>query len=427
MTTFVARWRMAVGDTWRWRKGRIEALDGFAGECLAPICDLLEDQLVRPKELNGTVAWGQFLDSGHHSEEQWGHFGTSAALQVFAIAQHWDGDERSVYQSSPVRWVHGAMPTSPPAESGEVPKRDDFLDPLKLAFMIDACHLDQVEEGVQGPQPALVDHLLSLSLEGNEGWSTRGTGNDPSRQDRLLVTAFGLRALRRFPKAQKAEKVEAAWDWLATQLQRRARLLGGDVLALGCLALESAPQNRRTANVIGACAAVRAELAKRHGGEPCPAIDRPYFNPYSRGEINDYVFLSPEMLTALLFLETDERPREIRGFTLEVVGRIVDQIQAENRHSTNPEGFRVQRGMLGTVDQMWAIRVLYAFHRAYKRNPDSLRPATLIVLGSGLLIIPLLIVVIVLAVLLGGTWGAATAVILGSALSAFLAPYIVHR
>jgi hypothetical protein len=82
--------------------------------------------------------------------------------------------------------------------------------------------------------------------------------------------------------------------------------------------------------------------------------------------------------------------------------------------------------MLGTVDQMWAIRVLYAFHRAHKSNPRSLRPATRIVTGSGVLSIPLLVAVIVVAVLFGGTWGAAVGVILGSALSAFLAPYVVR-
>jgi hypothetical protein len=418
---------MAVGDTWRWRKGQIEALDGLAGECLAPICDLLEDQQVRPGELNGAIAWGQFLDNGHRSDEQWGHFGTSAALQALAIARHWDGDERSVYESSPVRWVgKAAMPDSPPTEGEAMPKSEDFEDPLKLAFMIDACNLDQVEERVLGSHPRLVDHLLSLSVDGNEGWTTRDSGSDPSRQDRLLVTAFGLRALRRFPTAQGSERVDAAWDWLATQLQRRTRLLGSDILALSCLALESAPQSRQTTSVLGACAIARAELVKRHGGERCPAIDRPYFNPYSRGGQNDYIFLSPEMLTALLFLEGDKRPRRIRGFTLEVVGRIADQIQVENRHSTNPEGFRVQRGMLGTVDQMWAIRVLYAFHRAHKSNPRSLRPATRIVTGSGVLSIPLLVAVIVVAVLFGGTWGAAVGVILGSALSAFLAPYVVR-
>ncbi|MBS1862158.1 MAG: hypothetical protein JSS68_10665 [Actinobacteria bacterium] len=427
MTNLVARWRMAVGDSWTWRKARIEELDGRAGECLAPVCDLLEDQFVRPAELRGSVAWGQFLDSGHHSEEQWGHFGTSAALQVFAIAHHWDGEERSVYQSSPVRGVTEALPESPPADDASTPKQEDFQDPLKLAFMIDACRLDEVEERVQGTQPELVDHLLSLSLSGNEGWSTRGTVGDPSRQDRLLVTAFGLRSLRRFPVAQQNNAVEGAWDWLATQLRRRARLLGGDVLALGCLALESAPQTRRTANVSEAAAAVRAELVSRHGGESCPAIDRPYFNPYSRGEVNDYVFLSPEMLTALLFLEADERPREIRGFALEVVGRIVDQIETENRHSSNPEGFRVQRGMLGTVDQMWAIRVLFAFHRAYRRNPATLRPASRIVLGSGVIGVPLLIAIIVLGVFFGGWIGSAVSVILGAVLSAFIAPYVVRR
>jgi hypothetical protein len=94
---------MALVDRWRWRGGSIEALDGLAAQCLSPICDLLEDQAVSelPGLENG-LAWGQFLDRTHHSEQQWGRFGTSAAVQVFAMAHYWDEPDRSVYETSPL-------------------------------------------------------------------------------------------------------------------------------------------------------------------------------------------------------------------------------------------------------------------------------------------------------------------------------------
>jgi hypothetical protein len=416
---------MALTDAWVWRPGNIEELDGCAGECLAPVCDLLEDQTVRVDELDRTIAWGQFLDSGHHSDQQWGRFGTSAALQVFAMAHHWDDQERSVYSTSPVNGVKGALPDEvPPANQG--PKREDFDDPLKLAFMIDSLYLDEIDQRLPRENPPLVKHLLSLALPTNEGWSTRGT-DDPRRQDRLLVTAFALHTLRRFPEALNAEEIVNAWDWLATQLRRRTSLLGADVLAMGCLALRCCPQSRQSKIVTESFDLVRQELVDRHGGERCPAIDRPYFNPYSRGEVNDYLFLSPELLTALFFLEEDDRPADVRAFSLEVVHRVVEQIRTENRDSSNPEGFRVQRGMLGTVDQMWAIRVLFAFHRAHRRNAAKLRPVGRFVFVSGLIAIPVTVALIFALYVFGGTPGAAAAGVLGAFLSVLLFPFVKRR
>jgi hypothetical protein len=324
-----------------------------------------------------------------------------------------------------VNGVKGALPSDvPPA--GQGPKRDDFNDPLKLAFMIDALYLDEIDQRLPRENPPLVKHLLSLTLPTKEGWSTRGT-DDPRRQDRLLVTAFALRTLRRFPEALNAEEIVNAWDWLATQLRRRTSLLGADVLAMGCLALRCCPQSRQSKIVTESFELVRQELVDRHGGERCPAIDRPYFNPYSRGEVNDYLFLSPELLTALFFLEEDDRPTDVRAFSLEVVHRVVEQIHTENRDSSNPEGFRVQRGMLGTVDQMWAIRVLFAFHRAHRRNAAKLRPVGRFVFVSGVIAIPVTVVMIMALYLLGGPPGAAAAGVLGAFLSVLLFPFVKRR
>jgi hypothetical protein len=414
---------MAVTDAWAWRPARIEALDGLAGECLAPICDLLEDQLVEPAELHGRVAWGQFLDRRHHSQEQWGRFGTSAAVQVFAMAHRWDEPDRSVYATAPLNVLADVLPEDPPSDGDATPKREDFDDPVKLAFVIDGLRLDVLDQKVQGRPPGVVEKLLAMALPTREGWSSLGS-DDRQRHDRLLVTAYALRTLRRFPVAQADERVADAWEWLAVQLQRRAKVLGEDLLALGCLALRACPDSRQSRTVHEALESGSGELLRRVANTTRPAIDRPYFNPYSRGEVNDYLFLSPELLTALFFLEDDGRPADSRAFVLAVADRIVKQIRNENRDPADPQGFRVQRGMLGTVDQMWAIRVLYAFHCAFRRNPAALRPAPSLVLRSGVVAVPVCIGLVVASILWLGKPGAIIATVVGAVLGAIFTLFI---
>lgn len=409
---------MSLADRWRWRKTRIEELDGLASQCLAPVCDLLEDQAVRNcAELDHRLAWGQFLDRSHYSDHQWGRFGTSAAVQVFAMAHHWDEPDRSVYTTSPLNVLAPkVLPSRPPSRLSRVPKSEDFSDTLKLAFMIDALCLDVLDDKVQGEAPELVTHLLSLALPTKEGWSTRDH-HDGRRQDRLLVTAYSLHALRRFPDAQVDPAIGEAWEWLSTQLQRRSGTLGGDVLALGSLALNACPKGRQSQSVHRALATCRAELVSRFSRERRPAIDRPFFNPYSRGDLNDYLFLNPEILSALALLEYVEEEKRVRAFVLSVVNSVAAQIVGANLNSGEPQGFRSQTDMLGTVDQMWAIRILYRFHRTFQKNPGALRPPGTVGFKSGFLIAPALILVIILAIVsIGGT----AATIIGVVLGAFL-------
>lgn len=413
---------MSLADRWRWRKTRIEELDGLASQCLAPVCDLLEDQAVRDcVELDRRIAWGQFLDRSHYSDQHWGRFGTSAAVQVFAMAHHWDEPDRSVYDTSPLNVLAAkALPAQPPSRFSKVPKSEDFDDTLKLAFMIDALCLDVLDDKVQGKLPELVTHLIGLALPTKEGWSTRDH-HDGRRQDRLLVTAYGLHALRRFPQAQANPAIGEAWEWLATQLQRRTNTLGGDILALGSLALNACPKAKQSQSVHSGLVACRAELVSRFAPERRPAIDRPFFNPYSRGDSNDYLFLNPELLAALALLECVEEEKRVRAFILSVVNGVAGQITRANLNSGEPQGFRSQTDMLGTVDQMWAVRVLYRFHRAFQKNPDALRPPGTVALRSGFLAVPGLIVAIILAVaLIGGILGSVVGIVLGALLGAIL-------
>jgi hypothetical protein len=207
-------------------------------------------------------------------------------------------------------------------------------------------------------------------------------------------------------------------------MRRRSTVLGGDLLALGCLALNACPQKRQSKAVEEGLATGRAELCRRFARVRKPTIDRPFFNPYSRRDEHDYIFLNPELLAALALMECVDSEPHVRAFVLSVVKRLVDQITSANRDSGEPQGFRVQSDMLGTVDQMWAIRVLYAFHRTYQRNPSGLRPPGSLVLRSGVIAVPLVLALIVGSILLFGTAGATIAAVLSALLGAILNPFV---
>lgn len=370
-----------VPHAWRWRNDAIDALHGDVARCRTPVRKRVQSQRVHVV-VDGRrmgCAWGQFLDPDHHSGTHWGRFGSSAAVQVLALDLHWtrsDTLRRRVMDAHPLRQLaDGVLPESKP----EAPrlKPSDFDDPMKIAFVIDALNADACEEVVQGNHPQLVETLLGMAVD-EEGWSTRPPEDEErNEKDRLLITAYALHVLRRYPQAQSDARIRGAWTWLAHQLIDGRQSLGQDVLALGALALVHAPEELRTNAVEQAIETCLSELRTWAAKLSAQIVNRPYFNSYSRGEDGDYLFLSPELLTAILFLKTGN-PRPTRAFVLWVVRAVADNIvppylppqQREQAH-----GFSVQRTMEGTVDQMWALRLLRAFHLAYVQSRRDLRPS----------------------------------------------------
>lgn len=377
--------RLPAPNALRWRAGSIEALDGQIALCRKPVRRRVKEKkvdVVVEGQKRG-IAWGQFLDRDHHSGTHWGRFGTTAAVQVLAMDLHWERNEsfrKDVMNVDPVMYLARGVLISDHIDP-ELPKElkpEDLDDPMKVAFLVDALNPDGCDEVSNDDPPVIVKRLLEMKVD-RDGWSTRPEDDeDRFEKDRLLITAYALWALRRHPKAQMDSEIGGAATWLANELIEGQRTLGQDIIALGALALANAhPEVRARPSVEEAIQASLAELRGWARGIREPAIGRPYFNCYSGGSSNDYIFLSPELLTALLFLG-EEQERRSRAFVLTVVKAVAENILPEGmpaRFREEPHGFSIQRGMEGTVDQMWTMRLLRSFHKRHMDDPHSLRPS----------------------------------------------------
>jgi hypothetical protein len=367
----------------------VEMLANRCGLAVRALARLVQDRRVDIAQ-TGTYGWGQYLDEPHHSDTQWGRFGSSAALQVLAI-EHRRG--RPQVDFNPLQ-MHGVSPElfpdslpalaadatrTPPSEPGHSTdpwKERDFAKPMKVAFCVDAV-CPHIEDEVPGPAPALVERLIALALPDGYGWGTRPP-DDRHHQiyDRQLVTAFALYALRRFPQQHEHGRIDGVWSWLAQEVLDYRDSVGEDVLGLCGLALgHAAPRPARLPVVADALRCCKEHLTNWARARASPIIDRPWFNGYSEGATTNYMFLSPEVLTAIFFLGRDS-PESTRSYVVEVVRGVVDNIlggEGTPRHE-GPRGFRIQRSMEGTVDQMWAARLLWAFMSRHATQPATLVP-----------------------------------------------------
>ena len=385
--------RLSAPTAVRWRAGAIAGLDGQSALCRKPIRRRVREKRVDVvvDDRKHGIAWGQFLDREHHSGTHWGRYGTTSAVQVLAMDLHWERDEsarKDVMSVDPLMYLAPGVLVDDHIDPDlhKDLKPEDLDDPMKVAFLVDSVSPDACDEVDSGNPPAIVEHLLGMALDNTDGWSTRPEDDeDRLEKDRLLITAYALWALRRHPKAQLDSRIAGAAGWLANELLEGHTTLGQDIVALGGLALAHAdPEVRARPKVEDAIAASIIELRGWALEIDEPVIGRPYFNCYSRGSSNDYVFLSPELLTALLFLK-EERERRSRAFVLTVVKAVAENILPEGmpaRFREEPHGFSIQRGMEGTVDQMWAMRLLRSFHRRHKEDPHSLRPSRISMPGA---------------------------------------------
>ena len=124
----------------------------------------------------------------------------------------------------------------------------------------------------------------------------------------------------------------------------------------------------------------------RHWAEsnPSPILARPWFNPYVDGTNIDYMFLSPEIVVALYFLKRGVEARN-EAYVHTVVRHLTENINGPEGDQT-PRGYRVQSSLEGTVDQLWATRLLDAFVTyAHERLSDAERGVVPVVPGGAVL------------------------------------------
>ncbi len=337
---------------------------------LTHIRTLLTQRMVNIQGLN-VFGWGQWLNEPYRIEDQWGRYGSSAGVQILGMTHGRFGDGRwaeactalgiAVDELFPARVP---ATTSRQTQSHEPTRNDpdpwkhrDFAQPMKVAFCVDALAPD-IAKAVQGELPGLVTHLIKQRLTHEACWSTRrATDRHSAHHDRVLVSALALFALRRFPDVHRQERVAAAYRWLADHANDD---LGVDVRALCGLALH------------GACGQVRQEQAVKRAVRDCdrrllgwadanqqPILERPWFNPYVDEDNIDYVFLSPEIVIALYFARR-EMDGSAEAYVHKVVRALADNINGPDGDQS-ARGLRVQSALEGTVDQLWATRLLIAF------------------------------------------------------------------
>jgi len=334
------------------------------------------------------IGWGQYLDEAHSSDNHWGRYGTSAAVQVIAVEHRWAKNGSPLIAQEPLRDLAPVLPVALPPEVSPL-KDEDYEHIVKLLFVLDAYRAekavldeDDIGELAEASQPAgrvgLLEQVFRLALPTRDGWSTRPRG-DRKRQtrDRTLVTAYALYVLRRYPASVRADaRIAGAWRWLALEYLGRPSLFGQDLTALTCMALMAAPEDKATLDEVErALRRGKRFLCGRARATRKPVIDRPAFHSFTQNDGSDYLFLNPEILTAL-FLLAAGNPRRGRMFVLRVVAAVAENIVPRNLprgEKHEPRGFVIPGGMVGTVDQMWVSRLLLAFHHMCEREPKELR------------------------------------------------------
>jgi hypothetical protein len=365
---------------WPTRK-TIARLDGGAVASIAAIGTLLREQHSTADELCGGVAWGQYLDEGHYSPYQWGRYATTCAVIALAMIHGRDQvppPDASVFESEPLHRLASVLPeewppTHLPPEQEKIArlKPDDFSTIMKLAYMVDALRPDQaIVPHVD--RPPLLSMLLDEKLSGTNGWSTRPAPFPHRSRARHIPTTYILWALRRFPTAQRDPDVQAAYFWIADEVKKGAPEMGIDLLALAGLALHRSTDvicgNDRVKEALSACERQVSDWARE---QKRLVIERPYFNGFSEGKSTDYMFLTPELMSALFLLDRGNPPLT-RRFVLQVVAHLNANVVPPGVYPAT--GYRVQGGMVRTADQMWAVALLQRFQAVKAADERTVLP-----------------------------------------------------
>jgi hypothetical protein len=329
-----------------WTGAEIEPV---IGECTAGLARL--ELLVRTtsgKPAADVVGWGQYLDDEHRTGQQWGLYGTAAAVQILALLTRAAGN---LAADNPL--IAGALRLLPedPDQGHELLEQKraqhDFANVLKLAAIAEALRPDagQIPADLE---PAIVRRLRDLALaEG--GWTTRPEGTaEREVRERDLATAYILHAWRRYDLGDVGLE---ARRWLARRVTDGEPIKGLDLLALVGLALTAHPLHPNDPQVVQqAIERADSRLVAWAREQADIRIDRPMFNGFSVGTTTDYLFLHPEILAALYFVRRGD-PGPTRAFVLSVARAVAENIE-RNR------GLMVSNGVIATVDQLWATRFL---------------------------------------------------------------------
>lgn len=391
-----------------WTDRQVILLAGRCIEASLKIEDLLDHRKV---DVEGANAWGQYLDAEHHSQTQWGFFGTSAAVQVLV------SEPLSAAAGDPrIQLALQLLPESTEDPDPRIqPKidRGHLKDIIRLAAIAESLRPSEPQVSPM-LRPKIVGTILECA-HGQAFWhpAMAAAGNAPTKGD-PVATAFIVHALRRYEDPAGVGFRDQR-SWLADELLKRSQVRARPhAVALIGLALQPLSKDPNPpANVNKALEKCRLTLLDWRRQERGLVVNRPIFHGYQLDGQTEYVLLNPELLAALFFLRLGN-PYKARSFTLSVAAAVTMNVETH-------EGFEGQPGATPTVDQMWAVKLLRTLS---EMNEDPgrkalLRPRLASVIQVHWWTVIAIIVVLTLVVGLTSQWGLGV-------IAAFLASSVVN-
>jgi len=153
---------------------------------------IIGDEIRKAADHNGPgmVAWGQFLDYGH-STEQTGTYGTAAAVKTLAIVGESDDSE---YLKGGINWLRQSHDNSESRAS----KNNDWAVTFKVCYFLEAMEPNKVEINETFSTADYFRDLMGRQLP-NDGWGEFYFSIDNKDPDGSIVaTALALYVLRRY-------------------------------------------------------------------------------------------------------------------------------------------------------------------------------------------------------------------------------------
>jgi hypothetical protein len=350
-----------------WTPGKLDQIAGRASTSAIRIVERFEKTAITPTDVPGDAdskAWGQYLDDEHHSDSQWGFYGTSAGIQALMMKQRVFGTDPERINPLIMLALKQLPADISTTDSRFEHKRSkgDFENIIKLAFIADA--LEPHDDDVADQPPPVVSTILSLAVN-KEFWSSR-VATDKARlnKERIFPTACILLVLQRYRAARGDSVYKDARLWLAERVVQDHALDTPANNALIGLALLDRHETKdaRPHGIATALQSCEDRLLEWTDSQRTIVIDRPIFYGFSLGTRTDYSFLHPELLTALFLLRRGNPPKG-RAYVLRVMKHLTDNI-------INHNGFVGQNGVMSSVDQMWAMRLIAEF-RAVRDSDDG--------------------------------------------------------
>jgi hypothetical protein len=340
-----------------WTRRGIRRLGQKATEAMRRIEDLFSRTVLN---IDGLLAWGQFLD-GPRQQNQFGIYGTSAAIQVLAAAG-FPPENRLIEQA-----LEG-LPLVDPRSEAE--KRYDVADAFlthKAAFLLSAAQPGGNHFTIREP---IEDRILDRIID-SRGWGDYAFPQGQDNVPNVLATATTLLALARDREFRSTERCESTLRWLCRSIRNDGGLLAHEN-AVAALALVSYTnpgeeiEDYEPARDI--CVHRLIDWARRRD----PAIlgqniEHHYWVPLPGIGRNHYMFYLPDVLVALALLRLDN-PQTTRQFVLRVVNDTADNT-LEHGGYKSPSNARIS-----SVDQLWIYLLMAELSKLADADPNRLLP-----------------------------------------------------